>query len=99
MASSDAFLVDWTEVQHDHGPIVRYRQASNGNYHCDADDWKVYQYSNSIETTSPRFQRPGQFFVYLVFVKAMILVRCSQYTPSISVVPQILYRPSSQAQA
>lgn len=34
----------------------------------------MYTFASSLETESPRFQQPGDFFTYLVFVCAVIMV-------------------------
>lgn len=42
-----------------------------------ADRITVWQYASSLETDSPRFTNPGDFFAYIVFIGAVILVRLS----------------------
>ena len=41
------------------------------------DPYFLYTYGSALETTSPSFSQPGDFFVYLVFVCVVILVRMS----------------------
>lgn len=36
----------------------------------------VYTYSSQLEVNSSRFNQPGDFFVYVVFLFAVILVSC-----------------------
>ena len=38
------------------------------------DTYFLYNYGSKLETASPRFSQPGDFFTYLVFVCAAILV-------------------------
>lgn len=38
------------------------------------DPYFLYTYGSRLETTSPAFSQPGDFFVYLVFVALVILV-------------------------
>ena len=40
----------------------------------------VWQYGSSLETDSPRFTRPGVFFIYIMFVGTVILVSLSVAT-------------------
>ncbi|KAI9782028.1 MAG: hypothetical protein M1816_002137 [Peltula sp. TS41687] len=38
------------------------------------DTYFLYTYGSSLETESPRFSQPGDFFTYLIFVGAVILI-------------------------
>lgn len=38
------------------------------------DPYFLYQYGSQLETGSARFSDPGSFFVYIVFVGAVIMV-------------------------
>ena len=40
----------------------------------DANTYSVWNYGCALETESPRFTIPGEFFTYIVFVGSMILV-------------------------
>ena len=40
----------------------------------ECSETSVWQYSTALETDSPRFTQPGDFLVYIVFLKAVILV-------------------------
>lgn len=43
---------------------------------CTADNiLTVWTYSSALETQSPRFSQPGDYFTYLIFVASVILVR------------------------
>ena len=37
----------------------------------------VWQYSKALETESPRFSQPGDFFIYVIFLGLVVLVSCS----------------------
>ena len=42
---------------------------------CSADNIPaVWTYSSALETQSPRFSQPGDYFTYLLFVASVILV-------------------------
>lgn len=41
----------------------------------------VYTYSSALETGSPRFSLPGDFFTYVFFVGAVIMVSCGLICP------------------
>lgn len=54
------------------------------------DPYFVFTYASQLETTASRFSQPGDFFIYLVFVCAVILVSRPLYCcPAIilSIVP------------
>ncbi|KAF2755949.1 DER1-domain-containing protein [Pseudovirgaria hyperparasitica] len=40
------------------------------------DPFFLYRYGSSLETGSPRFSRPGDFFTYTLFVMTSIVVAC-----------------------
>jgi len=44
------------------------------------DPYFLYTYGSALETTSAAFSAPGDFFMYLLFVAAIILVRCSSFS-------------------
>lgn len=54
----------------------------------------VYLYSSSLETGSPRFSQPGDFFVYLIFVASMIVVSGS-LDPEFRTESGVFFRSSS----
>jgi len=43
------------------------------------DPYFVFTYASSLETAASRFSQPGDFFMYLVFVSAIIVVSTEQY--------------------
>ncbi|MCJ1248288.1 hypothetical protein MMC30_005505 [Trapelia coarctata] len=43
------------------------------------DPYFIWQYASSLETNSPRFTNPGDFFAYIIFVGAVILVMARQF--------------------
>ena len=51
----------------------------------------VWQYAGDLETNSPRFTNPGDFFVYIVFVGSFIVVSRFRSSPS-STSAQPLYQ-------
>lgn len=41
------------------------------------DPYFLYHYGSQLETESPRFTRPGDFFTYIAFVCSVIVVGAS----------------------
>lgn len=46
------------------------------------DPYFLYTYGSALETGAARFSQPGDFFTYLIFVCAVILVSLSRFNPS-----------------
>ena len=51
------------------------------------DPYFLYTYGSQLETEAARFTQPGDFFMYLVFVAAIILVSPAIKTPSLTFSP------------
>nr|POE65162.1 hypothetical protein CFP56_34830 [Quercus suber] len=58
------------------------------------DPYFLFTYGKSLETEGARFVRPGDFFVYLVFVACMILVSDPQV--DVSLVPPLYTTTTSK---
>jgi len=54
------------------------------------DPYFLYTYGSQLETEASRFTQPGDFFVYLVFVCAVILVSLLTSSPLLSF-PNVLH--------